>query len=341
MTTNNNPSPRSWRNRIQRAPRRNWVIFLILVLAFFACAIITSSCLGRVVQAETVQAQNSASWWQRLWNSGDNASASETETTADSGAIIDIQFTPAADVLAQLELLGYSSVEEFAQAWGITLGGDLQNANVDPREVGTCPFETQGCIRILREKDQANNVIPFRISNATTCWHDGWRREPGETRPGGYTNPERSGLPPSASGILVEGVTLRVCKNTGSSGTLPGEADVDAPAATKTPTEKDSNPKPTSAPQGTGGGTNATWSEASAREEFHLAADVVLTASGNGYAASHASGKFYIENNRTVWIDGYRDQPGELFEGSDDPKFRIPPGFKGEVGGATLYPPGS
>lgn len=126
------------------------------------------------------------------------------------------------DVMQQLSLLGYSSFEAFASQWGLKVGFDLANGEVDPRELTVCPFETKGCVRMLREKDQYNNIIPFYISNQSGCWHDGWRREVGPARPGGYTVPTRSGVPPQFSG-LIEGITIRACRaQDGTSGTLPG-----------------------------------------------------------------------------------------------------------------------
>jgi hypothetical protein len=335
MTINNNPSPRSWRNRIQRAPRRNWVIFLILVLAFFACAIITSSCLGRVVQAETVEAQNSASWWQRLWNSGD--SATQTETAGANAATVDIDFTPSQDVLTQLNKLGYESIEEFATAWGLKIGSDMANGETDPREITVCPFETQGCVRILREKNE-DAVIEwaFYAENPDNCWHDGYRRLAGEVRPGGYQIPERTGVPPQFKGLL-EGITIRKCQEAGTSGTLPGSAD-----PTRTPTETGSAPRPTSAPQGTGGGTSSTaWSEAAARSEFKLASEVKLSVVDViCFAAKADDGSFSIYNPRSEWINGWRIEPGTLRPGATEQPGQsgIPPKETVEAEGATLCP---
>ena len=142
----------------------------------------------------------------------DNAWSPPPETTLDS--LLE------ADVLAQIEKLGYNTAADFAEAWDLRIGPDMTNGEVAPEEISTCPGELNGCVRITRETNANGDVEwPFYAKNPNNCRHDGYRREPGE---GGQT-----GVPPNFEGLL-EGVTIRRCLGTGTSETLPDEAQKEA-----------------------------------------------------------------------------------------------------------------
>lgn len=207
---------------------------------------------------------------------------------------------------------GYADLNQFAAAWGIIFGNDPSKGQVDPAEVGVCPFEAN-CLRILREKDMGSYIIPFQITNPTSCTMDGWMDSPearatlGRKTPAGAIG---SGVPSGFTG-LVQGITIRPCN-----GMIVEVAS--APAASV---------------------ATGAWDEAAAKAEFQLGANAVLAFDGSCYAVSSSDGQpIQITNPRPDWVDGYRDQPGELRPGSDDPKLGIPPGFSGLVGGATLCP---
>ena len=137
------------------------------------------------------------------------AEKQEEASASPLGSKATSDFTVSGDVQTQLQKLGYDNLESFAKAWGLILGFNPANAEVDPREVTICPFE-DGCVRLVREKDTPNRIIPYRLSSPANCWLDGFRHEPGILRPGNYEIPEKSGVPPGFTG-LIEGITIRPC----------------------------------------------------------------------------------------------------------------------------------
>ena len=109
-----------------------------------------------------------------------------------------------ADVLDQINKLGYDTAADFAEAWGLQIGSDLASGQIDPSEIATCPDEANGCVRITRETN-SNGAVEwaFYARNPNSCRQDGYRREPGEDG--------QTGVPPYFEGLL-EGVTIRRCQ---------------------------------------------------------------------------------------------------------------------------------
>lgn len=128
----------------------------------------------------------------------------------------------AADVLIQIQRLGYSTAADFAEAWSLRFGADKANGEIEPSEIVICPGELNGCVRIAREKNASGTVEwAFFARNPTNCKQDGYRREPGV---GGQT-----GVPPKFEGLL-EGVTIRRCLETNTSEILPEEDQIESSA---------------------------------------------------------------------------------------------------------------
>ena len=233
-------------------------------------------------------------------------------------------------VLQSLAALGYSSFDWFTQDWGLKLAQDNAQpvaGEIDPREVTTCPFEVT-CVRIIREKDAQDNILPFWISSPVDCWEDGYRQNPGVLRPGGYSRPEKSGIPPKFSG-LAEGVTIRLCPAMAVVSTVaPREQKDEIIVPTKIPTVA-----PTTVPASSG------WTEKEVRKNFQLGDNAKLTQQGGDWLLASSDGKpVQMTNTMECWMDGYRDAPGQMRPGATDPKVGVPPGFTGLVGGATLRP---
>ncbi|NTU46425.1 hypothetical protein HGA88_02265 [Candidatus Roizmanbacteria bacterium] len=88
-------------------------------------------------------------------------------------------------VLIALSRIGFSSREEFIRYFQM---------DVQPFEIATCP-EEDNCVRVLREKDSANRILPFHMTNPTSVTFDGWRTG---------SQPK---VPPGS--WEVEGVTIR------------------------------------------------------------------------------------------------------------------------------------
>lgn len=111
-----------------------------------------------------------------------------------------------AAVLVQISRLGFDTAEAFVKAWGLRIGSDRASGEVDPGEITTCPGESNGCVRIVRETNARGDVEwPFYARNPTGCRYDGYRREPGAAA--------QTGVPANFDGWL-EGITIRRCQET-------------------------------------------------------------------------------------------------------------------------------
>lgn len=108
---------------------------------------------------------------------------------------------------------------------------NLDGSILSGSEVANCPFEW-ACVRVLREKDANNMIMPFIMDNVTNETFDGWR----QAGQGG-----QSKVPPGT--WIVEGVTIRPWT---MSPTVVVTSTPAATAATVTPTAEP--PEPTTAP---------------------------------------------------------------------------------------------
>ena len=142
-------------------------------------------------------------WATCLWDAGnDQALNDECGDEGTGETTLDSLLAP--DIVAQIKLLGYPTASEFATAWGLRIGPDKTNGEVDPSEIATCPGETNGCVSITRETNASGAVEwAFSARNPDGCKQDGYRREPGEGA--------QSGVPPNFEGLL-EGATIRRCQ---------------------------------------------------------------------------------------------------------------------------------
>jgi hypothetical protein len=140
----------------------------------------------------------------------DNAWSPSSSEEASLDSLLD------AEVLGQINKLGYATAADFTAAWGLKIGSDMANGEIALEEISVCQGETNGCVRIARETNASGNVEwAFFAKNPTSCRHDGYRREPG----GGA----QTGVPANFEGLL-EGVTIRRCLETGILDEAEGES---------------------------------------------------------------------------------------------------------------------